>query len=553
MKKYSRIGCITVAIIFVLYAGMYVYRSSFVLADGNRYFCLFDDAMVSMRYAWNFSHGLGLVWNAGERIEGYTNPLMVAVMSAATGTFDKSTSCLAVQIFGIAVLLGSAVFCTRIITQLMTDDLRKADTNVHGTKELLASTAVILGFCAPLLYYPLIRWSLRGMETGLLTLIFLAITYFIFKHDKTLTIRGCLVIGLLASLAYLARPDSVISVGVLLAYLFARHTYSCGVLKTVRPMSAIGLILVTIIAAHLSFRWSYYGHLLPNTYVLKATGLTRWQYARDGFIFLRPFFSWHNWGLFILILTACFYSRSPKRLAILAAFCSLIAYQIYIGGDPWQYWRILCPAIPLLFLVVILEIMRLVLAARDSAYLQKHFLNNQKPTAGLCLTFMTGLFLLVVLCANRRFLPEAATVRPDAAMKFATRHSQMGITLSQITRPQATVGVFWAGAIPYYSGRYSIDFLGKCDEVISHLPADTSGGASWWGMLSLPGHNKYDLDYSIKKLKPDYVQEFEWGTQSLSDWKDWHYVSMLLDGVTIYLKKDSPNIRWDKIAAKNKN
>jgi hypothetical protein len=53
---------------FVGWASLFIYRTSFIAFDGERYFCLFDDAMISMRYAWNFSHGFGLVWNPGEYV-----------------------------------------------------------------------------------------------------------------------------------------------------------------------------------------------------------------------------------------------------------------------------------------------------------------------------------------------------------------------------------------------------------------------------------------------------------------------------------------------------
>ena len=56
--------------------------------------------MISMRYAWNFSHGQGLVWNPGERIEGFTNLLWTLVMSIFTGLLDKVGAVLAVQITG---------------------------------------------------------------------------------------------------------------------------------------------------------------------------------------------------------------------------------------------------------------------------------------------------------------------------------------------------------------------------------------------------------------------------------------------------------------------
>ncbi|MFL6290176.1 MAG: hypothetical protein ACJ759_04705, partial [Thermoanaerobaculia bacterium] len=39
-----------------------------------------DDAYISYRYAFNLLHGHGLVFNPGERVEGYTNLLYVLLM-----------------------------------------------------------------------------------------------------------------------------------------------------------------------------------------------------------------------------------------------------------------------------------------------------------------------------------------------------------------------------------------------------------------------------------------------------------------------------------------
>src|SRR5437870_1567913 len=64
-----------------LYYAAFIYRSSFVV-QGERYFALYDDAMISMRYAKNLAQGFGLVWNPlGERVEGYTNLLWVLYMT----------------------------------------------------------------------------------------------------------------------------------------------------------------------------------------------------------------------------------------------------------------------------------------------------------------------------------------------------------------------------------------------------------------------------------------------------------------------------------------
>src|SRR3569623_890878 len=50
--------------------------------NGERYFFLADDMMISMRSARNFADGLGLVWNPGERLEVFTNLLWTLMMSA---------------------------------------------------------------------------------------------------------------------------------------------------------------------------------------------------------------------------------------------------------------------------------------------------------------------------------------------------------------------------------------------------------------------------------------------------------------------------------------
>ena len=51
-------------IISLLSSLVFIARTAFSL-NGDMYFTLFDDAMISMRYARNLIEGHGLVWNAG--------------------------------------------------------------------------------------------------------------------------------------------------------------------------------------------------------------------------------------------------------------------------------------------------------------------------------------------------------------------------------------------------------------------------------------------------------------------------------------------------------
>src|SRR5258708_26013081 len=79
----ERVVSIRGPVVFTLaFAAAFTASSSFAY-HGHRYFTLFDDAMISMRYASNLAHGHGLVWNAGgAHVEGYTNFLWALWMAA---------------------------------------------------------------------------------------------------------------------------------------------------------------------------------------------------------------------------------------------------------------------------------------------------------------------------------------------------------------------------------------------------------------------------------------------------------------------------------------
>src|SRR5919109_2255638 len=113
-QKLEKAILTVISIGFVIWSAAFIYNSSFIAVDGKRYFCLFDDAMISMRYAWNFSHGLGLVWNQGEYVQGYTSLLMTLLMSFATLIFDKSNAVLFIQILGVGFMLAIAYVTMQI-------------------------------------------------------------------------------------------------------------------------------------------------------------------------------------------------------------------------------------------------------------------------------------------------------------------------------------------------------------------------------------------------------------------------------------------------------
>jgi len=59
---------------FIFYILVIFYHTN--LIDGNASTSLDDDPMVSMRYAKNLAMHGDLSWNKGDRVEGFTNPLL---------------------------------------------------------------------------------------------------------------------------------------------------------------------------------------------------------------------------------------------------------------------------------------------------------------------------------------------------------------------------------------------------------------------------------------------------------------------------------------------
>src|SRR5215204_3069533 len=286
-KFSSRVRLLAVLIIgvsFVLWACFFIYESSFVAIGGKRYYSLFDDSMVSMRYAWNFSHGLGLVWNPGEYVEGYTNPLMTLLMALATLVFDKVNAVLAVQILGIVFMLVNAYLVMAIAGHL-----------VSRREERYRQLLEVLAFLCALLYYPLAYWSLLGMETGLLAVLVSGSVLSALRYGEGKSWWGVSTVVCLG-LAFWTRPDAAIYAGVVFLYVFWA-TYVSGRGFRV-PFALVGVFGLFILAQEL-FRWAYYGVLVPNTYVLKVTGIPFLYRIENGAKFVLPFLG-EAWPLLAL-------------------------------------------------------------------------------------------------------------------------------------------------------------------------------------------------------------------------------------------------------------
>lgn len=543
--------------------------------DGRTYFVLFDDAMISMRYAMNLAHGHGLRWNIGEApVEGYTNFLWALVMAVVhLLPIERSMTSLAVMIVGAGVLVANISAVSALADR------------VSGGSALARPLAVALSaFSAPLTF-----WTLVGMEVGVLALMINAAAVLAIDHAEGT--RRPVALGALLAAMTLVRIDAVVAVACIIGCLAAFGD------RTVRRRDAPlwALAVLATLALHTAGRLAYYGDPLPNTYYLKATGVALTTRVARGLQYLFWTTCIHSGPLTALVL---WWLASARRaalrlpVALCAAIVALqVAYSVYVGGDAWEYLgfsnRYLTVAFgPLAALVGaaaaavgegrhgmrVAPALRLVLTMGALAWVARAVQLQRWPQL-LGVAAGSGLQRAIVGAAlataavmmavgwtrGLRGRVEGAFAGASGAratatawvvlLMFATdawfhgvwvalnangrevqeENARLGLLVERSTRPGARIADFGAGATPYFCDRTFLDLLGKCDRRIARLPPAGP---------FLPGHNKWDHQYSIGDLRPDVVNRvFNGPTQEpLIPWERWGY-DALPNG--IHVRRDS--------------
>jgi hypothetical protein len=510
----SRTRALLLAVLAAIYLGWaarFVARSA-VETSGGRYFCLFDDAMVSLRYAWNLAHGDGLVWNPGERVEGITSFLFTIVMAVGAVFLGKSAAVLFVQITGIALVVGVALLADRLVRSL-------------GAAPYLG----LIAAAAVLAYYPLSYWSLMGMETGLLAALAMAALLLAMRLGSEP--RGSKLLGLMLGLMFATRPDAAVPAVVILgfrgAWILRRHRRP----SVLKPWLVEVGVFAGVVAGLTLFRLVYYRSPVPNTYHLKMADWPLDARLRNGWRFVVPFLETSRY-LLLLALSSLLFHRDGRRLLLLCFAASVIACQIWVGGDAWPYWRMLVPSV----------VVSIMLAADSASSLLRRVLRSERPS--LTLGFSVACLAGALWIAEEPFADELLMRTPAFTVRFNHELVQAGLELSRYADPQGSVAVASAGTVPYYSGLRGVDILGKSDRYVAHLrPYPGIGGDA-----VTPGHSKYDLHYSIELLRPDAIYDaISWTRyhQDVLEFIRRNYVP----GGSFLLRRDSSHVHWDRIAA----
>ncbi len=297
---------------------------------------IFDDGFIYLRVVRQVRVGHGPVFNAGERVEAFTSPLWVAVLSVA----DLLTP---FRLEWIAVWLG-------ILCSLLGGALAMAGAARLTRLDARDGFLVPVGFFVFAAVLPVWYFETSGLETGLAFAWLGACTWILASWARTEGARmsrpGLVVIGL----GWLVRPellvDSVVFVALVLIFTWRGATWP-GRLGAM--LWATGLPL-----AYQIFRMGYYGSTVANTAIAKEGSRLRldagWSYFQD---FVRPYWLW----IPVVILVAGVYAplairllrtRHARAVGVLAAFVLAAAGNaggvVAFGGD-YLHGRLLLPAL----------------------------------------------------------------------------------------------------------------------------------------------------------------------------------------------------------------
>jgi hypothetical protein len=374
-------------------------------------------------------------------------------------------------------------------------------------------------------YYPLSYWSLMGMETGFVTLLALAALSEAMRLGSDT--RASRLLGVLLGLMFATRPDAGLPAAAVLAFRAASIFYRHRRLQALVPWLAELLPFAAVIAGLTLFRAVYYGSLLPNTYDLKMGGWPLWPRLENGWKFIFPFLDASRYLLW-LALGSVVLERDGRRLVLLCFSGSVVATQIWVGGDAWARWRLLAPGV----------VVAIVLAIDCASAVMRRLVRPERQW--LTLGFSLACAGWALWIADQPFMRELRLKIPAYGVHLNRRSVKIALELSRYASPEASVAVMAAGTVPYYSGLRGVDVLGKSDRHVARLPPRGVGGTI------TPGHNKYDLRYSIETLRPDVIYDgLAWARDEpgILTFVGHNYIA----AGSFWFRRDSPHVHWDRL------
>lgn len=393
-----------------------------------------DDAYITFRSVQNLVHGAGPGFNPGITVESFSNPLLVLLLIP--------WALLGVPLEIASSLLGHGAFLS--IPALV---------GMYIHRMGVGGGFLVLGVACPLVAFPLLYYSITGLETGIFAALILAGCWQLHASGKPSPLSVAIWLGVAA-----CRPEGV-------AYVIAML---CVLLLSRRSRETFGFAGVLLLLIFVGFlcRYLIFGLWLPNTFYAKPPGtasldpdarplLTSLQYVRDYMLGL---------GMVLPLLALAALFKNGWKLAILlptGQVATGLAFAIYTGGDWFPAGRYLQPITPVLILLG-------VIGAREVYLVSGQRLRESLLVAGVFVSVLIG---------NSFILAEFWSWKDRYPFHVMNSRGNIeaGKWIRDNTPEDLEIVAFRIGAVGYFGERHIIDLFGLADHEIARLITSVPG------------------------------------------------------------------------------
>ena len=441
-----------------------------------------DDAYIFFRYSENWTNGWGPVWNQGERVEGYTSPAWLAVLTLlrlAAGSFEPG-----VHVISVGLGVGTLV----LLFMLAGGIARNVWAGLAAALLMASDRQFAL-------------WSTSGMETRLFGFLVLGVAVLAWRRpQRTISPTENLVLGPTLLLLCLTRPEGFLFAGLTLLFLLVTDAATLG---SRWALGGLGLWLAGV-AGHLWWRWSFYGDVLPNTFYAKVPGFdfsSGWSYLSDFALSFPVFTLAAGLGLFYHLGTALITKTLTFESALSATLLVYLSYVTAIGGGFMEFRMLDVVIGPASLLIV------------TALWSTLRFLMPSFATVSALAVVIVG--ASIGLNGGMRFEDRAHKVMTRAEMWEESTKAWIlvGQFFGRTALHGESLATTAAGAIPYFSKLPSLDQLGLNDRYIAHLPQAESHSAGHQKrapeaylaqrrITFVIGHPRLYLQPKIERLQP---------------------------------------------------
>ncbi len=410
-----------------------------------------DDAYISYRYVANFLNGHGLVYNIGERVEGFTNFgwTVYLIFCGRLGLDFVIVSKLTGFLFGGGIVILTFLIARRVFG--------------GGGFWLAAASTLLVGANQSLAY-----WAPAGLETTAFGFLAVWALYLYIQRSQLLAFALVLAVW--------TRPEGAVIAGAMILMEWAesrrlpRFTLGCTSIAFLMSLPLVG------------FKLAYYGSLLPNPFYAK-TGLSFQQLA-DGAAYTGNFFADYGlWGVGLLA-PLVFLKRLSREVRAVWLFTVLYClYVLCIGGDVLKVHRFLVPVFGPSAILLVLAVWLVM------------------PRLRTALSYVAPIILTAGLLTLTYVMPRGEVEHYNRyERRFVDKMAFRAKALRESDPTDFTVAVPTIGVFGYeLLGHYVIDMLGLTDSTVARHPEDPIPG-----MESTWRERKHNTRYVLGRA-PDYI------------------------------------------------